>query len=306
MDTLREIFQKINIHGQILFQEPMKYHTSFKIGGAADVYVIPKTEADIVTVLEQIKETNIPVFPLGGGANILVSEKGIRGIVLDMSSFNRYFQHEGAPVFTAESGVRMSDFASFTAGLGFTGLEVFYSMPGSVGGSVYMNARCYGRSIADSIDWVEVVSPGMQDSTRVSMDSKDFAYKTSPFQGKGDIIIRSTFTLIPGNKEELLSKMTEMKRDRIKKGHFLYPSAGSIFKNNRDFGKPSGEIIDEIGLKGIHLGGAMISEKHANIIVNTGNAKAEDIRKLIELIEYRVYSEVGIRLDREILLVGEW
>ena len=178
-------------------------------------------------------------------------------------------------------------------------------MPGSVGGSIWMNARCYGRSISDLLCAVEVIEES-GDLKMLRFGPEDFAYKQSPFQARRCIILRGFFALKPGEPTAIEALMLEHEADRTRKGHFTYPSAGSTFKNNRAWSESSGQIIDSLGFRGYRVGEAMVSKKHANIIVNTGEARAADFLKIVERIEEVVQKHLGYTLEREILTVGEW
>ena len=168
-----------------------------------------------------------------------------------------------------------------------------------------MNARCYGSSIVDVLSEVHLVDETGQAEVYRPREG-DFGYKLSPFQSRRAVIIDAAFTLEPADPASLREEMRRFYSDREGKGHFAAPSAGSVFKNNRDFGSPTGAIIDTLGLRGHQIGGARISDRHANIIINTGNATATDILRLIELVERRVRVELGFELEREVLLVGDW
>jgi UDP-N-acetylmuramate dehydrogenase len=244
-----------------------------------------------------------PVFCLGSGANILVSDQGVRGIVLDMTSLTSCSIAESQ--LYAGAGLAISEAARFAADKGFAGLEFIYSMPGSVGGSVWMNARCYGTSVSDVLAFADIVDRAGA-LRRIIPNRDDFAYKVSPFQSQKWIIVAAGFNLHRDDHSRIRRRMNEHEQDRKRKGHFAAPSAGSVFKNNRYFGEPTGKIIDSLGLRGMRNGGAMVSEFHANIIVNAGGATAQDILRLMEFVERRVKDTLGFNLEREVLLVGEW
>lgn len=301
MSNLRKAIADIQFLGDIRFNEPMSRHTSFQVGGAADVFITPKSEADIAAVMKLARD--YPCFFLGAGANILVADKGMRGVVVDMTGLVSCEVQKNAIV--AEAGAAVSDVSMLAAGYGLAGLEFIYAMPGSVGGSVWMNARCYGRSVSEVLAFVDVVR---EDGERNRMEpaAEEFSYKRSPFQTKKWAIVRASFNLSPGDRVKILETMKEHRQDREKKGHFAAPSAGSMFKNNRQFGMPTGKLIDSLSLRGLHIGGAAVSEAHANIIVNTGHATAGDIHQLIRLIEGKVQEAYGFKLEREVLLVGDW
>ncbi|MAG14002.1 MAG: UDP-N-acetylenolpyruvoylglucosamine reductase [Spirochaetales bacterium] len=303
MSLLRKASADLSFEGAVLFDEPMANHTSYQVGGPAELYLIPQSEGDIIGAISLAALSESSIFVLGAGANILVSDSGIPGIVLDMGCFDACrITGEG---IVCGAGLNITDASQAAADNGFTGMEFIYSMPGSVGGSVCMNARCYGRSVSDILECVEIIDSS--GDTKLEYPSLDmFGYKRSPYQRQFCVITQVSFRLRPGDPARISASMRDYRDDREKKGHFAAPSAGSVFKNNRDFGRPSGKIIDSLGLRGERIGGAMISKVHANIIVNTGGSTAMDILRLITLIEGRVYQGFGHVLEREVILVGEW
>jgi UDP-N-acetylmuramate dehydrogenase len=299
-----QFLKKINIKGPVLQNEPMSRHTSFKIGGPADLYVVPQSIEELSGVFGLIRAEEIAFFVLGAGANILVSDRGIRGVVIDMSALRSCAAEEEDRIVTL-AGTPMSSVCSLAHSLGLSGLEFIYAMPGSVGGSIWMNARCYGHSLSDILVWVEVLEP---EGTirRLEFGPEAFGYKKSPFQSMESIVVQGCFHLKRGDPHKIEERMNLCERDRIQKGHFLYPCAGSAFKNNRAFGRPSGKIIDSLGLRGFQLGQARVSDRHANIIVNTGQGCAADVLKILQKIEAEVLKAFRFKLEREILLIGEW
>lgn len=303
VNNLRELAQKINIRGELRFDEPLANYTTYRVGGPADLFVRPRNAEDVVAVLSFARSEELPVFILGGGANILVSDRGIRGIVINMSSL------AGAYISGRElecwSGSSISEVSWLAAGAGLAGLAFIFSMPGTVGGAIWMNARCYGSSIAGVLDWVEVVNEELA-IVRTHPNLGAFDYKVSPYQTNNEVILRAGFHLEPGEKATLYREMEGHRRDRERKGHFVAPSAGSVFKNNRAFGDPTGKIIDRLGLRGYSIGGAKISDYHANMIINTGGATAADIEALVRLVSRRVSEELGLELEREVIPIGEW
>ncbi len=302
--NLRQIARNINPAASPRLAEPMDRHTWFAIGGPADLYVAPGDLEQLRTVYRLALDAGIPRFLLGAGANILVSDRGIRGIVIDLGGL-RGLRFEG-DVVAAGAGVAMSDLAAETSGAGLAGMESFFAMPGHVGGSVWMNARCYERSVSDCLESVDLLN-GSLEVERVPRSEGDYSYKRSPFQGREGVILGATFRLRSGAAPEALrARMSEIRADRERKGHFLYPCAGSMFKNNHAFGMPSGRLIDSLGFRGRRIGGALVSNLHANIIVNAGGATASDVDALAREIEKRVKEEYGFELEREVLLVGDW
>ncbi|MBN2353349.1 MAG: UDP-N-acetylmuramate dehydrogenase [Spirochaetales bacterium] len=289
--------------GPILkWNEPLARHTSFRIGGPADAFARPHSAGELAALLRAARGASVPVFIIGAGANILVSDKGIRGLVVSLERF-REFSVIGTAV-RAGAGLAASALAAGTARAGLKGLERFYAMPGSVGGAVWMNARCYESSFSDTLASVTVLDENFAVAT-VRVQTSDFDYKKSPFQADARVILAAEFALSPADPRPLRTVMREIERDRKTKGHFLAPSAGSVFKNNRTFGRPSGRLLDSLGLRGRRVGGAQVSPRHANIIINRHRATAEDVKKLIDLMKEEVKGRYGVELDWEILYVGE-
>ncbi len=303
MLNLREFAKRINITGLVKQDEPMALHTTFKVGGPADLYIRPATEEELIRSLKALQEEGIPRFVLGGGANILVADEGIRGAVIATDGLNT-LRREGETVFIG-AGMEMSLAAWLTGSEGLGGIHGFYAMPGTVGGAMWMNARCYGCSISDTLKSARLLSP-RGDVRTENFGPEDFDYKKSPFQTGRDIILEGVFRLTPGDRHVMKEEMRGFDADRRNKGHFSAPSAGSAFKNNRAFGKPSGQIIDEAGLKGLVHGGARISPDHGNIVQNFQGATAREMRELLEMVEQRVFQLTGFKLEREVLYTGDW
>ncbi len=303
MSNLREIAKKINISGEVRISEKMDRHTTYKTGGPADLFTQPQDLRDLKILFRVAEEERLPVFIMGGGANILVADRGIRGLVISTSKMKRFTLQRNS--FTAYSGISMSTASWETGASGLSGIETFYAMPGTLGGAIWMNARCYGRSICESLVGVTLLKPdgGLNKET---IRKQDFTYKKSPFQNENSLIVEAEFILEYDDSRDLCRKMKEYEVDRITKGHFRSPSAGSVFKNNRDFGKPSGQIVDEAGLRGLSVGGASVSPDHGNIIFNTGDASSLDIKTLICRIKKEVEKKTGFLLEEEILYTGEW
>lgn len=290
--------------------------TSFKIGGNADIYITPSSYKELAAVLRYLKSESIPAILLGGGTNILIPDEGIRGAVIHTCKMNticiRTVGEETA--VEAEAGTLMKDLTDFCAEHGLSGLEDFAGLPGTVGGAVFMNARCYEKSISDVFLSASVLNfSAEQYILNIHGYQKDeWAYKSSPFQPANkrhtsidegrSVIVSALFKTIRGNKEAIRTKMEERIADRTAKGHFKLPSAGSTFKNNHAFGNPSGKLIDEAGLRGMQIGGAQVAPWHGNFIVNTGTATAEDVIQLIRMIQLRVKDQTGFELEPEIIL----
>jgi UDP-N-acetylmuramate dehydrogenase len=293
----------IKIAGRLEEDELLAGHTSFRLGGPADLFAAPRTPEEVGRIVTLCARESVPCFVLGGGTNILVSDKGVRGVVIDLTLLGG-LQAEGS-LITALGGTPVSALSEFALSRGLAGMEFAYSLPGSVGGAVWMNARCYEREVSDVLEFVDYVDPDFG-QRRLAMRRDEWDYKVSPFQGMRGVILRAGFRLAPGNPRQVEDRMQEHRQDREKKGHFLFPCAGSVFKNNRAFGAPTGVIVDSLGMKGRRIGGAQVATFHGNIIVNTGGATARDVLALIELVEDEVRRRLGFHLEREVLLVGEW
>ncbi len=302
--------EKINTEapftGKLFYDEPMSRHTTFQIGGPADVLVRPEGEnvpVYLAHLLSYAQNEGIPVFFLGGGANIVVSDRGIRGIVVDMTGWNGWTCLDGR--IYVRSGTSVDTLVDQCTGEGFGGLEFLAGMPGTIGGSVWMNARCYGSSISDVLVRTWILNEEFAEEW-IEYSPEDFAYKKSPFQKRNVVILGAEFKVHHETHEKLQEKITELRADREHKGHYRLPSAGSAFKNNYEYGKATGKIVDELGLRGLQVGGARVADWHGNIIVNTGTATAQDVRTLTEMIQERVYAYTGLKLECEIIFVGEW
>ncbi|SLM19966.1 UDP-N-acetylenolpyruvoylglucosamine reductase [uncultured spirochete] len=323
MGTLWQIAQKINTEQcSAALGEPMWAHTTFKIGGPADLYVRPRSIRALTEALDRLRSAGLPVFLLGGGANILVGDRGIRGAVIDMgllssiragafgeSADSDAEQTRGQIALHAECGASVSALCEEALVRGLSGLENFYGMPGSVGGAIYMNARCYEDDISSHIKKITYID-AVGALQEIAAASLPWSYKRSPFMC-GEALAGSTvgaamFMLVPDNPQRIAGRMRARLADRMQKHHFDYPSAGSMFKNNRAFGKPTGKILHELGLRGYRIGNAAISSWHANIFINLGGATARDMRALIEHAQAVVFAATGWHLEPEVLFVGEF
>jgi UDP-N-acetylmuramate dehydrogenase len=303
--SLRETAAKIKTTLPLLLDEPMAEHTTLRIGGPADLYARPVNAREVIELCGHCVREGIPCFPLGAGANILVSDRGIRGMVIDTAGL-RGIERAGH-VLHVLAGTPMSHVSGYAADGSLTGLEFIYAMPGSVGGSIWMNARCYGGSVSDvltRVSYMDLKGDPLERSLDVT--PRLFSYKTSPFQRMSCLITGAWFGLRDGDRMHSRALMEEHREDRTAKGHFLFPSAGSAFKNNPSFGKPSGKIIDELGLRGYREGGAAIAQYHGNIVINTGGATARDLLSVLKRAERAAAEARGIRLEREVVLVGDW
>ena len=306
--------------GTIEFYKPLKPLTAYKIGGPAEALFCPKDEDHLKEALIFLSKNKISASLIGGGTNILVSDKGFRGVLISLKNLNKIeiIGESAEKVFIrAGAGVLTDKLTKWAVENSLSGLECFGGLPGSVGGAVFMNARCYDVSISDRLKSIKyILADGDKtEFAEYEYNPSDWDYKVSPFQQNPvsteitknrKIILSAVFTLTHGIKEEIAVKTEEKVQDRISKGHFKAPSAGSTFKNNRAFGLPSGRLIEGAGLKGLCEGGAQIAPWHGNFIINKHDASASDIKTLIEKVQKTVKDKTGFLLEPEVIFAGDW
>ena len=285
----------------LLIDEPMSRHTSFKIGGPADLLATPSNEEELCKLLASAKEHNIPVTLIGNGSNLLVRDKGIRGLVIKLGNMLNTIE-VGENTITFGSGVSLALASKKAAELGFTGMEFAVGIPGSIGGAVYMNAGAYDGEMANVVTAVRTVDA---DGNVKVLSNEDmcFAYRKTALQGSGLIVTAVTVTMPKGEVSAILAKMAEFSQSRISKQPLELPSAGSMFK--RPPGYFAGTLIDQTGLKGYTVGGAQVSTKHAGFVVNIGDATASDVLQLIKDVQDKVREAHGVELHPEVLIIGE-
>jgi UDP-N-acetylmuramate dehydrogenase len=283
--------------GHIALHEPLSGYTSFRIGGPADYYLEPADKEDVVQIVSYFQRQQIPFMMIGKGSNMLVSDEGVRGAVLNLEAGLTNIHIDGDRV-TVQAGMTLARFVDFCIQHGCKGVEMLPGIPGTIGGAIMMNAGAYGGEISDHLIEVEVLRSGKV--ITVAKQEAGFGYRRSGFAG--DIILAASFKLLPGDKAEIMKIRRDllMKRNRAQPVNF--PNSGSMFKNPP--GSFAAKLIDESGLKGTRIGGAQISDKHANFIVNHGDAKAEDVLNLIELARNTVMKKFGVNLELEVRLVG--
>lgn len=285
------------------FDEPMSGYTSFQVGGPADVLLIPRSVEELCDCLTVCRQEGLDLFLLGGGTNLLVSDRGIRGVVLLLTGLAD-IRVEGTRVI-ASAGASVEKVCEVAAAHDLSGMEFLSGLPGTIGGALWMNARCYGGEMSELCVSAGLLTPDGE-QRRIIADPNDFSYKISPFQTMDGCITEVVLQLQKGEQQAIRAAMKTHCDDRVQKGHFQAPSAGSLFKNNREFGAPTGKILDELGLRGRVSGGAAIAPFHANIFINNGNAKAADILDLIVQAFETVRIERGLLLEPEVRFVGEW
>ncbi len=286
---------------RLLIDEPLARHTTFCIGGPADYLIQPSCTEEVAAVLHAAKRSGMVLTILGNGSNVLVRDKGIRGVVMKFDEHMSYLRCEKQAII-AGAGTVLADVAKYACDLEMTGLEFAIGIPGSIGGAVYMNAGAYEGELSSVVAAVTAVCPDGR-IVRFLKSDIQFSYRHSIFQENGCIICEIEFALHQGNKEEIQSKMLELTVKRENKQPLEMPSAGSTFK--RPSGYFAGTLIEQAGLKGLQIGGAQVSLKHAGFIVNTGGATACDVLSLIKEVQKRVYDTFGVHLQPEVRVIGE-
>lgn len=287
---------------RLRFDFPMRSYTSFKIGGAAEALYQAKDLDDLNQVITYCLKEDLPFFILGRGSNLLVRDKGIEGVVIILGKGLAVIEQETQNETNLDvgGGASLSELLAFCQKKGLAGLEFLSGIPGSVGGAVAMNAGAFGHEIASKLKKIIIVNPKGELLTR-DRSRFEFSYRHLNIP-KGSVIVKVTFEMNKEAPEVISKRMTGYLRQRKRSQPLEYPSAGSVFKNPpNDY---AGRLIEKAGLKGTRIGEAMISDKHANWIVNTGQARAEDILSLIDLAKERVKRETGILLEEEIKVVG--
>lgn len=285
----------------LLLDEPMSRHTSFRIGGPADMMAMPKNETELCNLLQKAAANNIPVTLIGNGSNLLVRDKGIRGLVIKLGNMLNEIKVEENGI-TFGSGVSLALASRKAAENSFTGMEFAVGIPGSIGGAVYMNAGAYDGEMANVVTSVRVMDAAGK-VTVLSANDLQFAYRKTALQNSGLIVTSVTVTLKKAKQSDIYAKMDDFSQRRISKQPLELPSAGSMFK--RPPGYFAGTLIDQTGLKGYTVGGAQVSEKHAGFVVNIGNATAADVLQLIKDVQDRVMAAHGVYLQPEVLVIGE-
>ena len=286
---------------ELLLEEPMAKHTSFRIGGPADVLAQPGNEAELAELLKRAAHHAVPVTLVGNGSNLLVRDKGIRGLVIKLSNLFSSITVAGN-VLTFGSGISLAMASKKAASLSLSGLEFAVGIPGTIGGAVYMNAGAYDGEMAKVVTSVQVMDRQGQ-SSQLKADELDFSYRHTALQNSGLIVTSVTVSLQPGEADSIKAKMDDFSQRRIAKQPLELPSAGSMFK--RPVGYFAGTLIEQTGLKGYTVGGAQVSTKHAGFVVNVGGATAKDVLQLISDVQSKVFAAHGVRLEPEVLVLGE-
>ncbi len=290
-----------NVASAVVYHEPMAKHTTWRIGGPADILAIPEDISQIEELLRLAIGHQIPYFVLGRGSNLLVRDGGIRGLVIKLGEAFSGYAIDGNEM-TVKSGRTIVSTAHVAMKNGLSGLEFATGIPGTVGGAVVMNAGAHGSEMKDVLKWVQVLTPGGEVKFR-SVGELDFHYRSSALRDSGDVVLSATFALASDNVEEMLAKVKRWSMRRQATQPLSFPSCGSVFRNPA--GDHAARLIEVAGLKGKRIGDAMISDLHANFIVNLGHASAEEVMALMEYAKQQVLWQFGIELIPEVRLVGE-
>lgn len=291
----------MSVTDNVLFDEKMSEHTTFRIGGRADAFVNVSGALEIEKVIHFCRDTDTPYMIMGNGSNMLVSDSGIRGVVIHIGKNMSKCRIEGETVF-AEAGILMSNLAKKILEESLTGFEFAAGIPGTLGGGIYMNAGAYGGELKDIIESVTFICPDGLIKTETA-DKLDFSYRHSKFCEGGYTILSCKLKLKKGNYDDIKARMADLATRRAEKQPLSFPSAGSTFK--RPEGHFAGKLIQDAGLMGYSIGGAMVSDKHAGFVVNKGGATAKDVTDLIEYIQKTVMEKFGVYLEPEVRLIGE-
>ncbi|MGE5676813.1 MAG: UDP-N-acetylmuramate dehydrogenase [Pseudomonadota bacterium] len=286
----------------ILYNEPMKEHTSFKVGGPADIFIEPESAEELANAIKVIREKGIPYYIIGNGTNLLVSDKGIRGAVIKIGEKFTRVEIVGEEVI-AECGILLSTLSKMVAKSSLTGMEFASGIPGTLGGAVAMNAGAYGGEMKDIIEWVEVLDERLG-IKKLQGSEMEFGYRKSVVEPRGYVTLRCCLKLRAGSIDQINSLMAELTEKRKTKQPLHLASAGSTFK--RPEGYFAGKLIEDAGLRGFRHGGAQVSELHCGFVVNNGEATAQEVYELIRHVQKTVFEKFNVKLETEVKMLGEF
>lgn len=296
IEKLKETFPGMDIRRE----EPMSAHTTFRIGGPAEIFVSPKS-SEVAGVLALAREWGIPVTVIGNGSNLLVGDAGIRGLVVEIGAGMNDITVQGTTI-VASAGTLLSQVANAAASAGLGGMEFAAGIPGSLGGAVTMNAGAYGGEMKDILQYAKVLTEHGREQI-LSLEELDLGYRHSCIPKKGYVVVEAAVQLSAKPEEQIREEMAQLRQRRVEKQPLEYPSAGSTFK--RPEGYFAGKLIMDAGLRGYTVGGAQVSEKHCGFVVNRGGATAADVKKLMSDVQEKVYDRFGVMLEPEVRLIGE-
>ena len=297
-----EGLKKLIPEKDILIDELMSRHTTFRTGGPASLFLRPEDEMAVLSVVKFLRSNECPFFILGNGSNLLVSDKGYDGVVISLENLNDV-HIEGDTTIVAEAGVLNSAIASLARDNSLAGFEFAAGIPGTIGGAMIMNAGAYGGEMKDIVESVRVITPDGVVAI-ISGSDCDFGYRTSALKRDGFVVTSARLALVKGDQTAIAEGMKELALKRKEKQPLEYPSAGSTFK--RPEGYFAGKLIEDAGLRGFAVGGAQVSEKHCGFVINKDNATSTDIYNLILEVKKRVYESSGVTLEPEVVMLGDF
>ena len=299
---IKKIFCDLLGEDRVFTDEPMKQHTTFKIGGPADYFLVPESGEEVGEIIKICKQTDIPYFILGNGSNLLVGDGGYRGAVIQIYRNMSAVTTEGTTI-TAQAGALLSSVAAAAKNASLTGFEFAGGIPGTVGGAAVMNAGAYGGEMKDVLVEVTVMDADGNIFT-IPAEKLELGYRTSIIKKAGYIVLEAKIRLEEGDQEAIRERMKELTIQRTTKQPLEFPSAGSTFK--RPEGYFAGKLVMDSGLRGYQVGGARVSEKHCGFVINAGGATAKDVRTLMENVRDIVYEKYGVTLEPEVKFLGEF
>jgi UDP-N-acetylmuramate dehydrogenase len=300
LEKLKLELENIITRDGIKYNEPMKNHTSFKVGGPADILLLPKTPSQIGNAVKLCSKYGINFYIMGNGSNLIVRDGGYRGVIIKLSRLNNV--SADGEYLKAEAGAALSTAAMEALKYSLKGMEFASGIPGTVGGAVTMNAGAYGPEMKDIVNYA-IVMDMMGNQFKLTKEELDLSYRNSIIQKKNYIVLEAVFKLEKGNYDEIKNLMNDLNRRRAEKQPLNYPSAGSTFK--RPIGHYAGKLIEDAGLKGMSNGGASISEKHAGFVINHDNATAKDVLGLISKVQKTINEKYNVALEPEVRIIGE-
>lgn len=300
MDLYREL-AAVSGEENVLRDEPMSRHTTFRIGGPADYFVTPKDKGEIKKIIKFCRKEQVPFYVIGNGSNLLVGDRGYRGVIIQIFKQMSKIEVDGERIM-AQAGALLSKLAAAALDASLTGFEFASGIPGTLGGALRMNAGAYGGEMKQVVLSADVLTPA-GDFITLSVDELGMGYRTSIISKNDYVVIDALLQLKKGNKEEIKAQMADLREKRVSKQPLEYGSAGSTFK--RPEGYFAGKLIDDAGLRGFRVGDAQVSEKHCGFVVNRGNATAAEVRELMQIVSERVEEKFGVRLQPEVRCIGE-
>ena len=305
-ENMRQEFETKLFHTidkeKIYVNEKMEKHTTFRIGGPADYFVMPSDVTDVKAVIELCEQEKVPYYVVGNGSNLLVGDKGFRGVIIQIASNMNQLQADGE-VITAQAGCSLAQIAGKALDEELAGFEFAAGIPGTLGGAVRMNAGAYGGEIKDVLESAVVLTKEGK-VMELSANEMEFGYRTSIIERTGWTILGGKIRLHKGKREEIKAVMDDLRERRVSKQPLEYPSAGSTFK--RPKGYFSGKLIQDAGLRGFRVGGACVSEKHSGFVINIDHATATDVVSLMEQVDEKVRAQFGVGLEPEVRRIGEF